>query len=254
MELNFRALQADETEVRIGQVSDRGLSLLLYMDARAAAMLLDEAVGPMNWKCSYRDINGKMYCDVSIWDADKKEWVSKENVGTESNTEAEKGEASDALKRAVATWGVRELYTSPFMWIPKEQLKHHEKKDWNGKAVWKSNDKFAVTDIEIEINGYSRRITRLEITNKSTGKVCFEWSIEQGQKKTVSKKEKVEVISEGEEYATPSQIEYLSAVYTGSNLQKLFNANGIMDLSELSYEKAFALIQKIEERKWKDVT
>lgn len=246
MELNFRALKAEEIEVRIGSITDKGLSLLLYMDARAAALLLDETVGPMNWRNSYRDINGKMYCGVDIWDCDKKEWVSKENVGTESNTEAEKGEASDGLKRAVATWGVRELYTSPFMWIDKDQLKHHEKKEWNGKPVWKSNDKFTVTNVEVEIAGYSRRITKLEITNASTKKICFDWSISKGQKTIASPKPiKKEATAEK---ATAEQIDYLSQVYKGENLNKLCVANGISDITELPYSKAIALIEKLKER------
>lgn len=247
MELNFRALKAEEIEVRIGSITDKGLSLLLYMDARAAALLLDETVGPMNWRNSYRDINGKMYCGVDIWDSDKHEWVSKENVGTESNTEAEKGEASDGLKRAVATWGVRELYTSPFMWIDKDQIKHFEKKEWNGKAQFKSNDKFAVTNVEIEINGYSRRITKLEITNTSTQKVCFEWDINKGQKKvTYSKPKKSE--PSAPDKATDAQIQYLSQVYKGENLNKLCVANGISDITELPFSKAEALIEKLKER------
>ena len=255
MELKFRALKAEEIEVRIGQVTEKGLSLLLYMDARAAALLLDEAVGPMNWRCSYKDINGKMYCNVDIWDEDKKEWVSKENVGTESKTEAEKGEASDALKRAVATWGVRELYTSPFTWINKEDLKSHKSDSYGGKDRWVSYDKFEVTDVEIEVNGYSRRITKLEITNTSTRQVCFSWSIDKGQKKVISKKEtttkeKVTVSMK----ATQEQIEILSSVYKDENLKKLYEANGISDLSELPYEKAKAIIDKLNERMSKNAS
>lgn len=244
MELNFRALKAEEIEVRIGSITEKGLSLLLYMDARAAALLLDETAGPMNWRCSYRDVNGKMYCSVDIWDSDKKEWVSKENVGTVSNTEAEKGEASDGLKRAVATWGVRELYTSPFMWIDKEQLKSHSCNDWNGKKTWKSNDKFEVSSVNIEINGYSRRITELQITNTSTRQVCFEWSLNKGQKKP-TKPVKTQAAPET---ATAEQIDFLSQVYKGENLEKLCNANGINDIKELPYSKAIALIDKLRER------
>lgn len=244
MELTFRALKAEEIEVRIGSISEKGLSLLLYMDARAAALLLDETVGPMNWRNSYRDINGKMYCAVDIWDSEKKEWVSKENVGTESNTEAEKGEASDGLKRSVATWGVRELYTSPFMWIDKDQLKNHTSSEWNGKKTWKSNDKFEVSSVKIEIEGYSRRITELQITNTSTRQVCFEWSLNKGQKKS-PKPVKTEAAPGT---ATAEQIDYLSQVYKGDNLAKLCQANGINDIAELPYSKAVALIDKLKER------
>lgn len=257
MELKFRALKAEEIEVRIGSVNENGLSLLLYMDARAAALLLDETVGPMNWRCSYRDINNKMYCSVDIYDKDKNEWVFKENVGTESNTEAEKGEASDALKRSVATWGVRELYTAPFMWIESGQLKNHKKQTFNGKDVWKSKDNFLVSDVQIDIDGYSRRITKLEIKNMSTGQVCFEWSIDKGQKKTAPKKEKVEKKSESVTvtmYATEEQKEILTKVYKGENLTKLCEANGINNIDELPFVKAENLIKKLQERMNKDAS
>jgi hypothetical protein len=165
--MKFPILTKEQIEVRIAQVKKNGLSLLLYMDARAAAQLLDDAVGCLNWKCSYMCIDGKMFCRVEIWDESKKEWIAKENVGTESYSEAEKGQASDALKRAVATWGVRELYTSPFIWIKSTDCNISSE---NKLACY---DKFSVSDIEIEEQ--SRRITRLEITNDTMGKVCFSW-------------------------------------------------------------------------------
>ncbi|NOW12590.1 hypothetical protein B0H35_000004 [Clostridium acetobutylicum] len=51
-------------------------------------------------------------------------WISKQDVGTESNTEKEKGQASDSFKRACFNFGIgRELYTSPFIWIGLNQMK-----------------------------------------------------------------------------------------------------------------------------------
>lgn len=244
MEFKFRALTAEEIEVRVGSITDGGLSLLLYMDARAAALLLDETVGPMNWRCSYKDINGKMYCNVDIWDDDKKEWVYKENVGTETNTEAEKGEASDGLKRAVATWGVRELYTAPFIWIDKSKLKHHEKKTFNGRDSYKSNDKFRVSSITVAIQGYSRVITNIEITNESTKAVCFNWSLAQSKKPASNTNTATVTVSMK---ATPEQIEALSSVYKGEKLEQLKAVNDITDLSELSYTKATELCNKLAE-------
>lgn len=121
--MKFRALRADEIECRIGTVKiavegkKGGVQLLLYKDARCDMKLLDETVGPMNWKKAYTRDNQN--CTVSIWDPDKEQWISKEDVGTESNTEAEKGLASDSFKRACVNWGIgRELYTAPFIWIP----------------------------------------------------------------------------------------------------------------------------------------
>ena len=114
----FRLLTAGEIECRVAQAGkgNKGpwCQILIYKDARVDQKLLDEVVGPNNWKNSYEFINGQLYCTVSIYDADKKEWISKQNVGTESNTEKEKGQASDAFKRACFNWGIgRELYSAP---------------------------------------------------------------------------------------------------------------------------------------------
>ena len=118
MKLNFRKLRADEIDVRIGSTkSDKGTSLLLYKDARCDMNILDETVGAMNWQRHHTRENAN--CIVSIWDDEKSQWVSKEDTGTESFTEKEKGLASDSFKRACFNWGIgRELYTGGFIFIP----------------------------------------------------------------------------------------------------------------------------------------
>ena len=114
----IRTLLADEIECRVGTINEKGCTLLLYKDARVDMRLLDEFFGPTNWKRSHELINGNLFCTVSIWDNEKKEWVSKQDVGTESNTEKEKGQASDAFKRACFNWGIgRELYSAPFIYM-----------------------------------------------------------------------------------------------------------------------------------------
>lgn len=116
--LKFRKLKADEIDCRVGTDNGRGCSLLLYKDARVDMRLLDEVVGAFNWKREHELINGNLFCTVSIFNSETNEWISKQDVGTESNTEKEKGQASDAFKRACFNWGIgRELYTSPFVWI-----------------------------------------------------------------------------------------------------------------------------------------
>jgi hypothetical protein len=110
----FRTLRADEIDCRIAQVKETGLSLLLYKDARCDQNILDEVVGPFNWKREHTRDNRN--CIVSIKNPETGEWVSKEDTGTESNTEKEKGLASDSFKRACFNWGIgRELYTAPFV-------------------------------------------------------------------------------------------------------------------------------------------
>lgn len=112
----FRLLRKEEIDVRVAQIQSNWLTLLLYKDARVDMDILDETVGCMNWKREHLRENAN--CVVSIYDEDKKEWVSKEDTGTESFSEAEKGLASDSFKRACVNWGIgRELYTSPTIFI-----------------------------------------------------------------------------------------------------------------------------------------
>ena len=161
----FRALTAGDIECRVSTVSDKGCSLLLYKDARCDMKLLDETVGAENWKRSHELINGNLFCNVSIWDEGKKEWVTKQDVGTESYTEKEKGQASDAFKRACFNWGIgRELYTAPFIWIKSGDVTLAQK---NGKST--TYDKFSVEQIIVE-NG---EIKALSIRNDSLHKRVF---------------------------------------------------------------------------------
>ena len=114
----FRLLRADEIECRISSINEKGLSLLLYKTARTDANLLDETVGGENWENDFKIVDGVLYGGIGIFDEIKNDMVWKWDAGTESNTEAEKGRASDAFKRAGFKWGIgRELYTSPFIWI-----------------------------------------------------------------------------------------------------------------------------------------
>ena len=147
MAKEIRKLRADEIECRIGQIKENGLSLLLYKDARCDMNILDETFGSMNWKREHTRDNRN--CIVSVYDEDKKEWVSKEDTGTESNTEAEKGLASDSFKRACVNWGIgRELYTAPFIWVNADNI---EIKNFGGKL--RCNDKFIVEKITYKENG-----------------------------------------------------------------------------------------------------
>lgn len=115
----MRSLRADEIELRVGTVGAKGVTLLCYKNARVDRQILDEEFGQMNWVCDYKELKGNMYCGIGVWDEKKNTWVYKWDCGTESNTEKEKGEASDAFKRAGFRWGIGiELYTSPFIFLP----------------------------------------------------------------------------------------------------------------------------------------
>lgn len=163
--MEFRALKANEIECRISTINAKGLSLLLYKDARVDMRLLDETVGSMNWKRSHQIIDGNLYCTIEIWDSEKNQWVSKQDLGTESYTEKEKGQASDSFKRAGFNWGIgRELYTAPFIWVPASDCNI---KETNAKYV--CYDRFTVSMIEIADGS----VTALEIVNAKTNKVVF---------------------------------------------------------------------------------
>lgn len=167
--LEFRKLREDEIDCRIATVNEKGLSLLLYKDARVDQNILDETVGPMNWQRHHSRDNAN--CTVAIWDAEKKQWIEKEDTGTESNTEKEKGLASDSFKRACFNWGIgRELYTAPFIWISADACRITDSgRKNNGKQVFTSNDKFCVSRIGYE-NG---NISLLEIKNSKSRKIVY---------------------------------------------------------------------------------
>ena len=158
----FRLLKAEEISCRVNQINDKGLTLLLYKDARVDMDILDETVGCMNWKKEYTRDNRN--CIVSIWDSEKKEWISKEDTGTESNNEAEKGLASDSFKRACVNWGIgRELYTSPFIYIPASKVEITPKGN-----KYTTYDKFHVEAIKYDKN---RNIIALSIKNQNNKRV-----------------------------------------------------------------------------------
>lgn len=151
----FRLLRADEIECRISQISDKGLSLLLYKTARTDANLLDETVGFDRWQNDFKVVDGVLYGGIGI-ELNDGEWVWKWDAGTESNTEAEKGRASDAFKRAGFKFGVgRELYTAPRIWISADKCNIQNRKCYDTFEVEKIayNDKQEISGISITCNG-----------------------------------------------------------------------------------------------------
>lgn len=162
--MEFRLLRADEIECRVATASEKGVSLLLYKDARCDMNILDETVGAERWQRKHEIIGGNLFCNVGIlFDG---EWIWKQDVGVESYTEKEKGQASDAFKRACFNWGLgRELYTAPFIWIRPDNVNLDKRND--GKYT--TNDRFKVKEI-----GYTgRKITTLKIYNEKLKKMAF---------------------------------------------------------------------------------
>lgn len=160
--MEIRLLKASEIEVRVQSVKKTsknvGCILLLYKDARVDMKILDEIYGVTGWQRSHEVINGNLFCNIEIWDADKKMWIRKQDVGTESMTEKEKGQASDSFKRAGFNIGIgRELYTSPFIWI---ELKQGEYTENNNKVALHPSMKFSIKSISYN---EEREISGLEI-------------------------------------------------------------------------------------------
>lgn len=171
--MKFRDLTADEIEVRVQSVKQKGLVLLLYKNARCDMNILDETIGAENWQREHYECKGNLFCRVGIRvtiEDGKSEWVWKSDCGVESNTEAQKGEASDSFKRACFNWGIgRELYTSPFIWIPADKCNIKDNKCY---------DRFSVEKIKID----NKKIVGLSIVNETTGKRCFVWTSEPQKK------------------------------------------------------------------------
>ena len=165
----FRELRADEIECRISQIcmtgKNKGIVLLLYKDARCDANILDETVGCDNWQNEYYECKGTLFCKVGVRINDT--WIWKSDAGSPSNTEAIKGEASDAFKRASFKFGLgRELYTAPFIWVPENECNVSQGND----GRWRCYDRFSVKDIQYE----GGKIVKLLIENAKTHAIVYQ--------------------------------------------------------------------------------
>lgn len=133
-------LKIDEIDFRIQSINKGGYATILaYKDARVDMNRLDEVYGVTGWQKKYEVIAGNLFCSVGVWDDYTKEWIWKQDVGTESMTEKEKGQASDAFKRACFNLGIgRELYDYPIIQVKLndnewETVSGKPKQTWNLK-------------------------------------------------------------------------------------------------------------------------
>ena len=225
--MKFRKLKASEIDARVATVTDKGCSLLLYKDARVDQNILDEAVGCLNWQRSHQLMGDRLYCTVSIWDEDKKQWISKQDVGTESYTEKEKGQASDSFKRACFNLGIgRELYTAPFIWIPSPKVDLVINGD--RKTTY---DKFSVEDIGYDEEG---NINRLVIRNTKKNMIVFQM----GEPTTEEQKAQAEYDKKATKKITSTQVKSIRATIdkhpdkmSEEGLCKYFNVNKLEDMT-----------------------
>ena len=234
----FRDLRADEIDVRVQSIKEKGAVLLLYKDARCDMNILDETVGAYNWKREHTRDNKN--CIVSIWDKEKEQWISKEDTGAESFTEKEKGLASDSFKRACFNWGIgRELYTSPFIWVKNEG-------DFNQRGgKWTTYTKFYVSDIEIT----DKKIVSLTIKDEK-GRVRYSTG-NTSKPKSKPKAKPAKKVTEDEIL----EIEKLISE-TGIDKAKFqkwlkdsFKASKIDDIPQVAYAKVISVLESKKEDK-----
>ena len=252
----FRRLRADEIDVRVQSCTDKGAILLLYKDARADMNILDETVGAMNRKREHTRDNQN--CIVSLWNNEIKQWISKEDTGTESNTEKEKGLASDSFKRACFNWGIgRELYTTGLVWVNADKMNLTER---NGKKS--TYDKFSVKEIQYDDYG---NINVLKIYNENKKIVCFEKVAPEteSQKKARLEKEEKEKLAllekqKADELALKGKLVHDLNVHLGDDIEKLetmlaymnksfkTNYKGLIEFNNIQLEKIIKIYEKKE--------
>lgn len=221
----IRLLRADEIECRVGTINERGLSLLLYKDARVDQKILDEAFGMYGWERTHQSIEGNLYCTVRIWDSEKAQWIEKQDVGTTSYTEKEKGQASDAFKRACVNVGIgRELYTAPFIWIQSSKA-NIQKRD----SRYTTSERFQVREISYN---EMREIAAITIVN-DRGVVVYEYQ----EKKNSSKNQNtINRITELQKKELENELKR-----TGVDIEKVLRRYELKKLDEMTpdiYERA----------------
>ena len=131
-----KPLNIEDIDFRIQSINKGGYATILaYKDARVDINRLNSVCGSLGWERRHTRENHN--CVVSIWDKTNGHWVSKEDTGTESNTEQQKGLASDSFKRACFNWGIGiELYDYPVI-----QVKLNGGGDKPNGVEWYLNEK-----------------------------------------------------------------------------------------------------------------
>lgn len=236
----IRLLKANEIECRVGTINEKGFSLLLYKDARVDMAILDETFGAMNWQREHKEIKGNLYCGISIWDAEKNQWITKWDCGIESignDGNEKKGESSDSFKRAGFNWGIgKELYTAPFIWV-NGCVENNEK---TGKYVpIKEMQVLKVGEIEYNAN---REICRLVIISKNH--VVFEYGTLKYDKeiKQLPKVIKTDDIKKEMEKPTPKKKERVLTIEEAYQVETPKGAK----LGDLTFEQLDVIVKSVK--------
>ena len=224
-ELKIRNLCADEIECRVGCIYEEGITLLLYKNARVDQAILDESFGIYGWQRSHALIGNALYCTISVWDAQKQEWIAKQDVGTTGDFEKEKSAASDSFKRACVNLGIgRELYTAPFIFIPAHKVQVTVK---DGRKSVK--DRFSVRNITVSAE---KVITGLVIVNQRKEEV-FRWGCVKEQPADATGAELQELYWELARTKVPEE-----------RLLKRYGVKSISEMDDVTRKKALSSLRK----------
>jgi len=168
-----KPLPIEAIDFRVQSINKGGYATILaYKDARIDMQRLDDVCGALNWKREHTRDNHN--CIVSIWNDTTKQWISKEDTGTESNTEKEKGLASDSFKRACFNWGIgRELYDYPIIQI-KLNANEFKLENYGGKEVVKPTFDFKLKEWKWFTQLEDNRISYIGCKDEK-GNVRFQW-------------------------------------------------------------------------------
>lgn len=225
----IRTLNASEIDARVAQVTKKGCSILLYKDARVDMNILDEVFGVKGWKRSHQLIGDRLYCTVEIWDGMKEQWISKQDVGTESYTEKEKGQASDSFKRACFNIGIgRELYTAPFIWIKAKDITIEENETTHKLTV---KERFMVDSIGYDEDRNINRLVIRKVGYNGVGDIVYQF----GEPQTEEEKDTVHFDKVADQLISPTDILAITRKYPTDEQQKnILDHFGINKLGEMT--------------------
>lgn len=232
---NIRLLKAEEIECRVGQqTKDKSkYTVLLYKTARTDMDILDEIFGKDNWQVDYSMIGSMLFCTISVWSEERQCWVCKSSNGTESNMEAEKGQASDAFKRAGFMLGIgRELYSAPQIWLEKEVDQYSLRVEAIG---YDDNNK--IRDLVISGRRYGNKM-RETVYSFHNGKA---------EKQTPSKQEANTEPQKGADHETLEKIRDIveKLEFEGKNLDDILKFYKVKSIGEIPLEKWEKMLAKV---------
>lgn len=218
-----RLLKAEEIECRVGQqTKDKSkYSVLLYKTARTDMDILDEVFGVDNWQVDYSMIGQMLFCTISVWSDVRGCWIRKSSNGTESNMEAEKGQASDAYKRAGFMIGIgRELYSAPKIWL---------------------DSSISPYDLEVDQIEYDESDKICTLVLSAKGKTVYQFRNGKG----VAEKKKFE--PQGVDHDTLERIRTIvdKLEFEGKNLDDILKFYGVKTIAEIPLEKWEKMLAKV---------